>query len=166
MSKEERSDDSAMKVLRSNKHLSIRQKGYSQVVSLQWTSCLLSVNVRSNNMCLTHHLGSSIARCSFAWCKIALDQWLLIRLTFVSCTVVTLVSLFVVLYADSLEVAVVGTAVASSLNLTSEVSGSELPRASHYYPVSNAFNGSSHATRFARRSFALRSVSSLTWRAS
>ena len=50
-----------------------------------------------------------------------MDQWLLIRLTFVSCTVVTLVGLLVVLYAQELDVAVVGVAVASSLNLTSEL---------------------------------------------
>ena len=58
---------------------------------------------------------------SFASCKISLDQWLLIRLTFVSCTIVTMVSLLVVVYASEMEVALVGTVVASALNLTSEL---------------------------------------------
>jgi len=58
---------------------------------------------------------------SFAWSKTALDQWLLIRLTFVCCSVVFGAALFVVFYAETLNVALVGTVVSSALNLTSEL---------------------------------------------
>jgi ABC-type multidrug transport system fused ATPase/permease subunit len=58
---------------------------------------------------------------SFAWCKTALDQWLLIRLTFMCCSVVFGTALFVVFYADALDVALVGTVISSALNLTSEL---------------------------------------------
>ena len=58
---------------------------------------------------------------SVAWCKTALDQWLLIRLTFICCSVVFGTAIFVVFYADVLNVALVGTVISSALNLTSEL---------------------------------------------
>jgi len=58
---------------------------------------------------------------SLAWTKTVLDQWLLIRLTWVSCSVVTIVATLVVIYAKDLDPAVVGMVVASALNLSSEL---------------------------------------------